>query len=667
MFQAKKPVFGSNYYPEAWDRNLIDEDIALMQSMGLNCVRIAEFAWSTMEPEEGKFDFSLFREVVDKCRDKGISVIMGTPTACPPRWLTQKHPEIFMITVDGGRLAHGGRRDVCPNNELYLSYCDKIVEAMAKEFSRDENIIGWQIDNEIEPEIHGRGCCCPVCEQKFRSYLSEEFGGDIDKLNREWGNYVFSQNYDSFDQVEKPNPKTWTHPSYLYWWGKFQNKSQLDFIKRQYDILKKYVSVPVGHDSMPIFNLDYNRLSKDMDVMQYNHYDYGENFWRAQFFYDYLRPMKSAPFWATETSCCWNGSAEANFMRPANFNVANVWMPLLAGAELVNYWLWRSHYGGQELMHGACVSSCGRPFHVAGEIKALSRQLSVAGDVIEKSRVVSSRIGIHAAFTAHNMYRFQKVMPGFDYKESLMNDVYRPLLRAHIRPDILTTGKDVSDYKLIFTPFMLNLDEENLGERMLEWVKNGGIWVVGPLTDIRNPSGAKFTDRAMGILEKAADVKIEYTLPKGEQYSLSFDDGKTGDTVSLVYDVFSVGPKAKAAATYADGDFVKGKCAIASSDYGKGKIIILGTLPDAQTLTELAIDSALKAGLNVPFADASPSVVTFSRKGEAGEFFAAVETENASAFAICPFDGENVISGRWYASGERIALNPYDVLIVKKS
>ena len=248
-------------------------------------------------------------------------------------------------------------------------------------------------------------------------------------------------------------------------------------------------------------------------------------------------------------------------------------------------------------MHGACISSCGRPFHVAGEIKALSRQLSVAGDVIEKSRVVSSRIGIHAAFTAHNMFRFQKVMPGFDYKESLMNDVYRPLLRAHLRPDVLTTGKDVSEYKLIMTPFMLSLDEENLGERMLEWVENGGIWVVGPLTDIRNPSGAKSVDRAMGILEKAADVRIEYTLPKGEQYSLIFDDGKKGDTISLVYDVFSAGPKAKAEATYADGDFVKGKCAIVSADYGKGKIIILGMLPDAKTLSEMMLDLARKACL----------------------------------------------------------------------
>lgn len=165
MFKAKKPIFGSNYYPEAWDRSEIDKDLDRMCEMGLNCVRIAEFAWKTMEPEEGKYDFSLFREVVDKCRERGISVILGTPTACPPRWLEEKHPEVFQITCDGKVYRHGARRNVCPNDPVFREYCVKIVEAMAKEFCRDENVIGWQIDNEIDPE-----------KERVRLLLSDVYG-----------------------------------------------------------------------------------------------------------------------------------------------------------------------------------------------------------------------------------------------------------------------------------------------------------------------------------------------------------------------------------------------------------------------------------------------------------------------------------------------------------
>lgn len=174
MFKVKKPIFGSNYYPEAWEHTEIDKDLDLMVKLGLNCVRIAEFAWATMEPEDGKFDFSLFREVVDKCRERGISVIMGTPTACPPQWLANKHPEIFAVAIDGTHQTIGGRRDVCPGSEVYLKYCDRIVEEIAKEFGRDDNVIGWQIDNEIEPErgnLGAMGCTCDECEKRFREYM----------------------------------------------------------------------------------------------------------------------------------------------------------------------------------------------------------------------------------------------------------------------------------------------------------------------------------------------------------------------------------------------------------------------------------------------------------------------------------------------------------------
>ena len=120
MFKPKMPIFGANYYPEAWERSQIDQDLDLMQEMGLNCVRIGEFAWSTMEREEGKFDFSIFREVVDKCKTRGMSVIMGTPTACPPRWIERKYPDLLLESVTGRVITHGTRRCVCPNSKGFL-------------------------------------------------------------------------------------------------------------------------------------------------------------------------------------------------------------------------------------------------------------------------------------------------------------------------------------------------------------------------------------------------------------------------------------------------------------------------------------------------------------------------------------------------------------------
>ena len=83
-FDFKPPYFGAAYYPESWPREQIDSELDRIKSHNLNTVRIAEFAWSTMEPREGEYDFSLFREVVDKCRERGLSVVMCTPSATPP-------------------------------------------------------------------------------------------------------------------------------------------------------------------------------------------------------------------------------------------------------------------------------------------------------------------------------------------------------------------------------------------------------------------------------------------------------------------------------------------------------------------------------------------------------------------------------------------------------
>ena len=44
---------GVDYYPEHWDPALWEKDADLMQKTGVELVRLAEFAWSRLEPEDG--------------------------------------------------------------------------------------------------------------------------------------------------------------------------------------------------------------------------------------------------------------------------------------------------------------------------------------------------------------------------------------------------------------------------------------------------------------------------------------------------------------------------------------------------------------------------------------------------------------------------------------
>ena len=228
MYDFKPPYLGAAYYPESWPREEIDADLDRLVSHGLNTVRIAEFAWSTMEPEEGKFDFSLFREVVDKCKARGIAVVMCTPSATPPSWMEHKYPEV-MAEYSGKKATHGARRESCPTNKTFRKFCARITEEMAKEFCKDENIIGWQLDNEISTMQKETGCNCPSCRQGWTDYLKKRYG-TIKALNDAWEHYTWSLNFNSFDEVDAVDGVVWMPPAQKSVWEEYKNECYIDFL-----------------------------------------------------------------------------------------------------------------------------------------------------------------------------------------------------------------------------------------------------------------------------------------------------------------------------------------------------------------------------------------------------------------------------------------------------
>ena len=153
------PYLGAAYYPEAWSIDEMDTDIARMKESGMSVMRIGEFAWSTMEPEEGRYEFDWLHTVVDRLAAEGIATVLGTPTCTPPAWLTERYPEILPVMDDGRQMRHGERAHRCPNSPIYREYCERIARQMGEHFGRDANVIGWQIDNEVHP-VGNRGCCC---------------------------------------------------------------------------------------------------------------------------------------------------------------------------------------------------------------------------------------------------------------------------------------------------------------------------------------------------------------------------------------------------------------------------------------------------------------------------------------------------------------------------
>lgn len=659
MTAPKPPYLGAAYYPEAWPVAQIDEDIRLMKEAGMNVMRIAEFAWSTMEPSEGKYDFTWLHHVVGKLADAGIGVILCTPTCTPPIWLTEKHPEVLCVTPDGKRLGHGSRRHACPTNMTYRRYSEMIALRLAREFGKDKRIIGWQIDNEVASPF-GRSCACPSCLKSFRAAMKRKFR-TIATLNDAWCLALWSQHYQSFAQLPPPRTDIWHHPSLLAAWQEFSSNAYVDFVKAQADVLHEHVKQPVGTDMMPYTGVDYEPMHRALDVVQFNHYNDMKDLWQVAFWFDLCRTtIPGRPFWNTETSTCWNGTTASGQYREPGFCRVNSWLPIALGGEANLYWLWRQHRAGHENMHGAVLDSSGRPLHTWNEVQELGRDFRKASSFLNDSHPTQSGLAMHFSFLSSWTMEQQPIHFGFQ-RSHILEAVYRPMLNSQLRPDVIQPAADIANYKVIVSPCLMVLDEAVLQARLLAWIKAGGTWIAGPMTDIRDVHGSKFTHAPFGVLEDWAGIRCKYSIT-ADPPALSFrwQNGRMSRG-TIWQDGFEL-QGAKALATYTEKE-MKGLAAVTQHKVGKGRIIVIGTLLAPDDFQKLLLTVTAEAGIRPASTRASDTLLIAPREGQTVSGAVVIELGNKQASLTIKHPAVDLLTGRTIKG--RVTVPPYGVMVLQ--
>lgn len=610
--ENKRIWLGVAYYPETWTDEIVDEDIRKMKEIGVNVVRMAEFAWSTMEKQEGVFDFSLFQNVIRKMAAADIDVILCTPSATPPKWLTDKYEETLMMNDDGRRKQFGGRCHPCKSSPIMREKNRIIVTEMAKAFQHEPNVIGWQIDNEIYPY---RGCYCPICQKGFGKWLKNKYK-TVERLNDEWGTARWSLAYKDFGDIIPPRSDTWNHPSLYIDWIAYHSDVITDYVKEQADILHQYYSVPVGTDMMPLMEQNYYKTNACLDVIQFNHYETEQELGRASFWSDFARPIKDRPFWSTETQINWNGSECAEFgYRPKGNAYVNTWLPIAKGGEANLYWHWRQHYAGHELAHGAVLSTSGRFCFNAEEIKRASDDFAKCKELLFANKV-KAKIGLHFSATAWLNLKHVPMAKGTDYLKFIA-DVYHRSLR-HYNVDLLDTPHALDKYEILISPFLSCVDENGLKERVMHWVEEGGTWIVGPMSDIMTESAVKYRNAPYSFLERFAGVYTEFQMPiDNDVFKAQWTDGSELK-ISQTFDGYRL-DGAESLAMYTN-DHPKGLSVITCKQVGKGKVILLGSMISGADMRRLVEKECGFA----PIAKASENIELVQR----GDLIFALELEN---------------------------------------
>ncbi len=645
----KKIYIGAAYYPEMWEESEIEKDIQRCKETGINCLRIGEFAWGKMEPKESEFDLPWLEKIVDKLYENGIYTVMCTPSATPPRWLLDKYPETRTVMHDLVRSDVSSRCHTCKTSKVLREKNRIICEQLGKAFGRHKGVIGWQLDNEIYP--YNEGCFCENCKSAFRTYLKDKFK-TVNNLNKAWGTARWSLTYDSFEDVQPPYPRQWRHPSLRKAWRDFQYAQIQSYIEEQAEVLRNYTSLPLGTNMMQHNSLSFYKLNEKLDVAQYNHYDAATRLPDTAFGYDFVRTVKDKPFWIMETQVGWNGSEYAdNGYRPQGACYANTMLPIARGAEMNLYWLFRTHPNGHELAHGALFSPAGRAYRVTEEVKKAVDDLSKCENFIANT-FIRSKIALHYSSTALNSFESAPIIEELNYRETLITKYYSAF--KHYNIDVIDTQHTLGGYEVLISSFLATADENGFKERVVEWVKDGGTWIVGPMSDIMDENVSRYTRTPYSFVEELAGVYVKYQKPVDNEV---FKAKWTNDgvcSVSTCFDAFECNTGTESLAHFIDCEFAP-LSVITERKVGKGKVILVGSV--------ISHGDLLRLVNRAPIAEASANVILTERTGDESGII-AVETENKFGYIVLEGEYVDLITDRKLSG--KTEIKPYQVLILKK-
>ena len=619
LINGKSLDLGVCYYPEHWDKSLWEEDLDRMRQAGLLTVRVAEFAWSLIEPEEGVYTYEFFDEFLDLAWKKQIQVIFCTPTATPPAWLTEKYPEVLNADMDGNLFYHGARRHYNYNSPVYRRLCANIVEKSASHYGKHPAIVGWQIDNEFNCEKDTFYSQSDVFA--FREFLREKYG-TLEALNKAWGTVFWNQTYTDWEQVYVPR-RTNTgspNPHLMLDYYRFISDSVCSFAKLQSDIIRKYAKEGdfITHNGM-FSNVDYQRFTREsLDVLMYDSYPnfgYELDTYRES---DLMKDRKwsrnlsevravSPNFGIMEQQSGangWNNRMESPTPRPGQLTLWTM-QSIGHGADYVSYFRWRTATFGTEMYWHGILDYSGRENRRFREVCRVSEKLAEMQE-IAGSRY-AARVGILKDYD--NIWDSQADRWHGRVEAVSQKGLFYALELEHVPFDYVyleshTTPESLKQYEVLFYPHASILTKERM-ELLEAYVKAGGTLVMGCRTGYKNMNGQCVMDYLPGLAAELTGTDVqEYSFVAPDEGKIMVDwDGEQIEAAVFNDMLAPVGENARVLGTYVCGCY-EGNPGLICNTFGEGRAYYFGGAFSLETarvfLRRLGVAEPYREVLEVP-------------------------------------------------------------------
>ena len=593
--------FGVDYYPEHWvypyagteadPETSWKEDARLMADAGVNVVRMGEFTWGLCEPEEGRYDFAWLQRAMDIMGCAGIKVVLGTPTAAPPAWLTQKHPGILPLD-ECGLLKHPGtRRAVCLNSSVFWDYSKKIVTEMARALGKHPQVIAWQIDNGIGGNFT-EDSFNEDTRRDWHAWLESKYE-TITRLNQLLGLRQWGQTVTAWNQVPMPMSAPTVHnPALVLDWRRFCSDTIVQYVRMQANLLHELVpNCLVTTNLRPLLHrFDHFDLAEVLDFVSIE----STAALRAKSAelaceIDMLRSLKKtgirAPdgdtgFWVMEHKAGNVTWQEVNsLVRPGVLRMFTYQL-LSRGANAILFFRWRQPRFGSEKFHGAVMSHhLNKDNRVYREVSQLGDEMKLLDPALKGTKVKPEVCILYSHDNEWSLQQPNQPNNAFKLREHIQL-FYNALHDRNIPVDFARPSEDLSGYRLVIVP-SLQLMSGNEADNLKLYVQNGGTVVATFNTGLVDEHHIAPDDGYPHDLTELFGLEVvEFDqLPPSEENHLSFKGSFPTSHLhpaKLWCDIIE--PKTcQVLATYAK-DFYVGKPAMTLNTYGLGKAIYIGTM-----------------------------------------------------------------------------------------
>ena len=662
---------GVYYYPEAWDSSQWDRDFQNMAKMGFEFTHFAEFAWAMLEPAEGQYDFKWLDKAVELAYKHGLKVIMCTPTATPPIWLTTKYPEVLVIKENGQRAMHGTREHYSWSSKKYRELTEKIVTEMAKRYGNDKRIWGWQIDNE--PSHYGTVDYGPEVLLNFRKWLQKKYG-NIQALNIAWGTVFWSGIYSDFDQIEIPNQS-------LHISGTASPHSVLDFKRFSADECASYVSLQFKTLKNNIqksqfvttnFMSDHEAVdpwrNADLDFVSYTMYPVAGytkgignqgfrmgNPWQISFANDMFRPIK--------------GTTGVMELQPGQVNWGTYNPQPYPG--VIRAWLWNAFagdlsficsyryrqplFGGEQYHYGMVGTDGVTPSPGGLEYSQFISEIKGLRKFYEPSAIVPSEYAIRKTAILYNKDNQwntdgQKQTYQWSYNSHL-SKYYNALISQTIPVDFISEERDFSKYKVLLLP-AFQLIDDSLILKLTKYVNEGGNLILTVRTGQKDRNGHffenKWAEKIWPLI--GGKIKMYDVLPDDIYAEVLMNNIKY--TWNNWADILESDANTQVWAKYND-QFYKGAAAVTNRKLGKGTVTYIGTDSDDGHL-EKDVIARLYNSIGITLESLPEGVVKVWRSG----FWIAINYSSQSVKIDIPANATIIV-------GNTSTLQPAEVLVWK--